>query len=405
MNYIDQFFIIKDRLFETKNIVLLIIMTIIFMILFSCLTIIKFSIENQKEIYSSEIGRTYIVYTTDEQEKKVNEIKNIEHVEFFGSGKYRAESHFRIEEFDKNGTESTISVKPITTINDVEIKKGRNIENKYEMICSDTFYPYDYDNRLDKSLFISSNKLLNKEVKVKSKNEDLNEKEITLTIVGTYKNKFMEESTYCRVNMDTFYDIASKYSGRGESHFADGTIEAQYYGYENYYVLRIDNKTNIEKVLTTLDNMNIEYEQAFYLDEGFIAILFFIPLFTGIIVILITISILYSFINKKINNRIHNFGILKSIGYEDKTITSININENILIIIISSLISFVLYLNILNYLKYTLLAEVTYGNYILNVPFISIILLLIILIFIIIKIIKSKLNKILKLSIQDLLEK
>lgn len=203
MNYKDQLFIIKDRIFEKRNIILLSVMAFIFLILFSCLTIVSFSIENQKGIYSSEIGRTYRLYPTDEQETKVNEIKNIEHVEFFGNSKYLAENAFEVKEFDKNNEAGIVFVKPLVKAYDVKIKRGRNIENKYEIICSDTFYPHYYEDRLYKSLFVSGGKILNKEIKVKSQNEDLNEKEITLTIVGTYKNKFMEDSSFCHVNMNT----------------------------------------------------------------------------------------------------------------------------------------------------------------------------------------------------------
>ena len=84
---------------------------------------------------------------------------------------------------------------------------------------------------------------------------------------------------------------------------------------------------------------------------------------------------------------------------------SLNINENIFVILISAFISLCIYFIVLNNLKYTLLAEITYNNYILNIPYILIFLSLILFIFIIIKIVKLKVKKIFNLSIQSLLEK
>ena len=73
---------------------------------------------------------------------------------------------------------------------------------------------------------------------------------------------------------------------------------------------------------------------------------------------------------------------MKAIGYEDKDIINLNISENIIIILFSSVISFIIYLIVFNSLKYTLLAEVTYGSYILNIPYLLIILSIIIFSFI-----------------------
>lgn len=402
MDFKDQLFIIKNRLFEKRNIILIIVLSIIFLILFTCLSIIQFSVENKFEISRSEIGRTYFISPEKEQ---VDTIKNIPHVELVASDKYYSNSGGEITEFDNGSQKGEIILKALLKEDDVKIRRGKNISKNYEMICSDTFYPHYYDDRIYSYLFVSSKEILNKEVTIVSKNEDLNKKEITLNIVGTYKNKFMEEANTCYVNMETYDEIASKYSGWSEAYDEKGNLIELEYNEFNSYILRVDNKKNINKVLSSLDDMGVEYQKTFELDEGFLSILYFIPLFIGIIIILLTLSILYSFISKKINNRIHNIGILKSIGYDEKTIKLLNINENIFVIIISSIISFIVYFIVLNHLKYTILAEVTYSNYILNIPYILIILSVIFFSFIIVKIIKSKIKRIFNLNIQALLEK
>lgn len=404
MDIKDQLFYLKNRLFEKRNIVLIIVLTIIFLIIFTCLTTIQFSVENKREALNSEIGRTYLVDYKDGDQLLLEKLKEINHIELIKNSKYYSGNYFIVSDFFEYG-EGEVYIKALVSQDDVRIKHGKNVEDKYDLICSNTFYPFSLEEGINSSLFLSSKDILNKKIKINSNNEDLNKKEITLNIVGTYKNKFMEESNTCYTNIETYDEIASKYNGYGESYDEEGNlIERTYSEYDGYFI-RIDDKKNIEEVLTKLSNMEIWHSAAFILDEGFLAILYFIPLFIGIIVIILTIAILYSFINKKINNRIHSIGILKAIGYNNETIIKLNINENIIVIIVSGIIAFVPYLIVLNYLKFTILAEVTYCNYILNIPIALIILPLVLFCFIITRTIKSKFKSLFNQSIQTLLEK
>ncbi len=402
MKYKDQFFIIKDRLFETKNIVLLIIMTIIFIIIYSCLTIIDVSIENKKEILNSEDSRTYIVYP---KENQIELIKNLEHIEIMTSKKYKHSRSFETSSFDNNSEKGFIRIKALLKENDIKIKKGTKISSKYELVCSNTFYPYEYDKKIYKDLFLSSKEILKKTLEIVSQNEGLNNKKINLTIVGTYENKYMEEINTCYTSVETFDEISSKYSSFSESYDEYGNLIYSTPNEYEDYILIVDSKENINNVTNYLTQNKITFDKYLILNPETLDMLYAIPLFIGIIIIIITLSILNSFISKKLNNKIHNIGILKSIGYEDKAITYLNINENIIIILISSLISLIIYYLTLSNLKYSLLSEITYNNYIFKIPFISIAILILVFILIVIMIVKSKLNKILKLSIQELLER
>lgn len=402
MKYKDQFFIIKDRLFETKNIVLLIIMTIIFIIIYSCLTIIDVSIENKKEILNSEDSRTYIVYP---KENQIELIKNLEHIEIMTSNKYKHSRSFETSSFDNNSEKGFIRIKALLKENDIKIKKGTKISSKYELVCSNTFYPYEYDKKIYKDLFLSSKEILKKTLEIVSQNEDLNNKKINLTTVGTYENKYMEEINTCYTSVETFDEISSKYSSFSESYDEYGNLIYSTPNEYEDYILIVDSKENINNVTNYLTQNKITFDKYLILNPETLDMLYAIPLFIGIIIIIITLSILNSFISKKLNNKIHNIGILKSIGYEDKAITYLNINENIIIILISSLISLIIYYLTLSNLKYSLLSEITYNNYIFKIPFISIAILILVFILIVIMIVKSKLNKILKLSIQELLER
>ena len=395
MSFKDQFFIVRNRLFEKKNIILLIVLTIIFLILITCLTIIQFSINNKNEISNLADGRTYkIVHEVvdddvnntlrdvDFDDEQIEKIKNLEHVDLVVNEKYYLESRIEVSAFDKGSEKGVLTLKALLNKDDIKIKTGTNLENKYELVCSDIFYPHEFEDRIYSDLFIPSNEFLDKEIKVISSNEDLDEKEITLKIVGSYENKYM--------------GWIGSYDEYGN------LIEKEYNEYTDYFVV-IDSKENIPFVLEKLREMNMEYYPYFYTDYSFLYSLFLVPLFIGFVVIILTFSILYSFISKKNTSRLNNIGILKAIGYDEKDIIGLNFKENVILIIASYIISLLIYFIVLNYLTYTFLAEITYNNFILNVPYLLIIILLILFIFIIYLITKLSFKKIFNYSIQELL--
>ena len=64
MNFKDQIFIVRNRLFERRNIILIFILSIIFLILFTTLTLMNFSIANKNAVLNSEDARNYKLYNT-----------------------------------------------------------------------------------------------------------------------------------------------------------------------------------------------------------------------------------------------------------------------------------------------------------------------------------------------------
>lgn len=400
MKFNDQLFIIKNKFFQRGNIIFLFIFIVILLIIFTCLTIIKFSIDNKREILNSEIGRTYYI-SVDEND--LEKIKKINHIELVESNKYAFSKRFEIAKFDKNTEKGVVLIKALLKNSDVTIKSGNTIMKDYEMICSDVFYPHEYDNTIDSSLFLNSKEILEKEVKVKSSNEDRLGEEVILNIVGTYKNKYMEEANTCYVNIATYDKITSKYMMVTESYDEKGFLISKNYIEYKDYIIRIDNLSNEKDVIDNLKSLGVSYEQVFILDTNFINSLHMIPLFIAIVVMLLMFGILYNFIDKKINNRLNNVGILKAIGYQDKDIINLDIIENLIILIISFVSSLIIFIIIYNNLLYNLLTEITYNNYILEIPVMFILLIFIIFIFLIVIIINKIYQKILKLNIQDLL--
>ncbi|MGN1371945.1 MAG: FtsX-like permease family protein [Candidatus Coprovivens sp.] len=416
MSFKDQFFIIRNRLFEKKNIVLLIVLTIIFLILITCLTIVQFSVNNKNRISNLADGRTYkIIHEVIDDdinhtlrdveftEEQIGMIKNLEHVESIVNEKYYFGSRTEVSTFDIESEEGILYLKVLLNKDDIKIKKGTNLENKYELVCSDTFYPHEFDDRMYRNLFIPSSKFIGKEIEVISSNEDLDGKSITLKIVGSYENKYMETANTCYTDMETYNEISSKYAGWVGSYDEKGNlIEKEYSKYYDYFVV-IDSKDNIFSVLDELKRMNIEYYPYSYTDFTFMNMLLIIPIVIGIVVIILTLNILYSFISKKNMSRLNNIGILKAIGYDEKDIILLNFKENTILIVICYIISLLIYFVALNFLTYTFWAEITYNNVILDVPYVLIAVLLILFIFIIYLIIKSSFKKIFNYSIQELL--
>lgn len=409
MNSKDQIFIVRNRLFERKNIILIFILSIIFLILFTTLTLINFSIANKNAVLNSEDARSYKIYHTSSSssfdEDTIEKIKQIEHVELVFSDKYQNEKRFVVTDLNNGNSDGVISLKALKKNSDVKIKKGRNIKNNYELICSDTFYPHEIDGKIYKNLFLNSNDIINKKINLFSQNEDLNNKKISLNIVGTYQNKYEEYANTCYTNIETFDELTSKYNGSNITYDEYGNEQLQEPSEYQDYIIRIDSKDNADQVLAELRNMKLNVDRIYYIDTSYLDMLYFIPLFISIIIILITLLIIYNFISKKIINRLNKVGIMKAIGYEDKDIINLNIIENIIIILLSSVISFIIYLITFNSLKYTLLAEVTYGSYILNIPYLVIILSIVIFSFISSLFVKKSYKKTKNLNIQELLTK
>ena len=56
ISFFDYLFIIKKRFFKVKNFIFMIISSLLFLILFSSITVAYFSYSNKKEILNSDFG-------------------------------------------------------------------------------------------------------------------------------------------------------------------------------------------------------------------------------------------------------------------------------------------------------------------------------------------------------------
>ena len=280
MKFTDIFFLIKKRLLETRNIILFFIIVVIFLILFTCITITNFSKSNKNEIYNSEIARSLYVFESKDGdvEEKINEVDNIE---YFFSNKYLSPERFEIKEFDDEISDGIILIKALIK-DDIKIMSGKNITADNEMICSNYFYPHEYDDKLYSEQFLKGKDIINKNIIVDSDNEDNIDEKVSLNIVGTYKNKYMEEANTCYVNIETYDKIASKYMGRSLGYDKNGNLTSiEYNKYEDYIVV-VDDIKNMQDVEKKLNELGIGYEEVSRIKLEFINILY-----TTIVVIIV----------------------------------------------------------------------------------------------------------------------
>lgn len=396
ITFMDRFYIIKKHLFSIKNLIFMIIILILFLILFTSLTVADFSYTNKKEIINSDIGRTYILYTDS---NKISDIQNINHIKYVYSNKYLFQVRLEVADFDKNEQKGIILLKPLLDSNELQILSGDKPRNKNEIVCSNLFYPYEYDKKLNNNLFYSSKDILSKNISVFSQNEEYYNEKMNFDIVGTFKNKYMEEANVCYVTIETYDLIASKYMGYTESYDEDGNLVSKKPIEYRDYFMRIDDYKNTDYVLNILNENGINYENYFYSDNQFLKALFLIPLFIIIVSLIISFALVYSFVAKKLISKLKYYALLQSFGWNKKEIIILELLENLFILIVSFIVAFVIYYLTLNYLSFNSLAELTYNNYIIKCPILFIILVFILMNLFILIVESSLIEKYLKKSI------
>lgn len=396
ITFMDRFYIIKKHLFSIKNLIFMIIILILFLILFTSLTVADFSYTNKKEIINSDIGRTYILYTDS---KKISDIQNINHIKYVYSNKYLFQVRLEVADFDKNEQKGIILLKPLLDSNELQILSGDKPHNKNEIVCSNLFYPYEYDKKLNNNLFYSSKDILSKNISVFSQNEEYYNEKMNFDIVGTFKNKYMEEANVCYATIETYDLIASKYMGYTESYDEEGNLVSKKPIEYRDYFMRIDDYKNTDYVLNILNENGINYENYFYSDNQFLKALFLIPLFIIIVSLIISFALVYSFVAKKLISKLKYYALLQSFGWNKKEIIILELLENLFILIVSFIVAFVIYYLTLNYLSFNSLAELTYNNYIIKCPILFIILVFILMNLFILIVEFSLIEKYLKKSI------
>lgn len=382
----DILFLIKRKIFSKRNIILVSILILMFIIIFTCLTIAYLSIDFNKVTYNSSTARELLVNSVNDKESDYKVLNDIEHIEFSVSSKFLS-FLINAKPLVKSNLENYILFKPLLSQDDIKIIDGKNIENSKEVICPNNFYPYDlyidenlsikkiyYDKFLDGKDFIGKSIAVSSNLGEEEKNFIADFK-----IVGVYDNKDTNnEGAVCYISMNDFDRMQSNIIGISHTVWTDGheTDEKEYYQGK---LVRVDNYKNMEEVINKLQNMGFSVTKVVTMDEGLMNLMFYIPLFIVLIILLITFNIIYNFLKKKSEYYAKNIGILKANGYKEKELLKINKLENIIIMFISLIISLNIYLAIFILIKH-FFYELVYYNYSLKIPVVYILGISIILI-------------------------
>jgi len=414
-----------------ENIIFIGIISLLIVILFILLTILNFGLTYKNIINKKSVeARTLIVFKDNKTEKQLDSISDIEHVVINVSDKYQNGYPFDSKEFETKELTGDIVLMPLFSNEDVMISAGRNINNKYEVLIPNKFYPHALFDKTGKDIIymnqmLDGKSLIGKTITTYSEKdrpyrsillEDdeydklYNEwvakrKYITFTIVGTYDTSIsLKEKDQIYGKVELIDELKSDIRGSTSGCDMEGVCEEKIAIYENRMII-VDEYKNLKEVENKLTELGFTYNELLYFDEVIFILLLSLPICIGLIFFIITITLLRNFIVKKIFTHKKDIGLLEVIGYSNKEITTIHIVENILLVIISTTISMIMFFIIELILKQYmhLFHEMEFYSLGFDIPYIYILLLLIVLFVLVIIIVKRYIDYLLKKNIVDLI--
>lgn len=367
---------LKRKIFQKRNIVMMIILMFLLLISFFGLTI-TWTIFNYKNNLINK-NYEYRTLTINQNEDNINDdiskVSSIENVAFVGSTKYLNGSIVKVKDFDVDDLRGSIQIFPLIPGRNIKSSYDENALEEGKIICPKKFYPHslalssdadNFDMGIVYSKVLNGSDYIGKKVEIKSESGEQN---YQFEIVGTYnQNESLNSINTCLVNIKDYDKLASPYSGIGYGVDNEGNEIEDYYEYEGLMVL-VDKLDNLSKVKSKLIELGYNVENYFVLDNQSIFIYIYIPLLICLIVLIVCINIIYNFIVKKTKEKLRVYGIQSAVGFENKLILNLDIWENIIVYGMSFIFSFVIYYIVLQILIRTLLYEFVYNSISIDVP-------------------------------------
>ena len=315
MNLKDRLWIIKSHIFEKRNRILMIVF---FFLILAILIILAFhnfmSYLTHYEDIKPQNRNLYIYEKLNENQ--IEQIKGINHVVFVSNLNYSL--YFEIPEYNTN-EQGIVYLSPLLEKDEITIKDGKNLTEKYDIICPTKFYPHETFN---KDNFIKN--IIGKEVTINRN---------TFQIVGTYKNTEVGNSLRdCYISEEAFTELPNSQA--------------------DYLRIRVDDTKNNEYVANELNKLGIKVSNPKYPNayEGFE----YISLFITLLILFISFYVIYNFIKKKIRYRLTTYSILKVSGYKNKEIYKIDLLENLILCTICFILATIFFLLIYNLIIYNI---------------------------------------------------
>ncbi len=340
--------------------------------MFLCLTLVFYNIDTKYKFPKEDDNSRILIAYGDSS--RYEDLKNINHVLEVESTRYLNVILAPATEFKKDDMDTIIWVHTYFQDLNYKIKNGRNIENQWEVICPDSFYPYSSSignetNKIKPSLFLKGTEIIGKTFKVTSKNEDHLNQEYTFTIVGTYDaKKTTNEVNSCYTSKESMDYLLSKYKGYGTNTYSDGTTYEIRDEFDDVMV-RVDKYENVEEVAKAIDEKGFNVQRALYVNENQIDLSISQTVLVFIILILICVNIIYNFILKKRKYNENYNELLKSCGYNKEEIYNIELLENLELVTISIIISLILYFIIYFIMTKFVLMYALYNNLRIDIPY------------------------------------
>lgn len=438
MKLSEHFYLLKRRIFKKNNIIFILVMVILLLAMFTSLTVMSLYITNELSALNKDISSREIyvypplkqnIFTTYDLEK----IQNIEHVTFVGGKIFSGGVELNIDELNKPFSEALIFASPLLDGIELKMVRGKKEINSGEIICPENFYPYEVysfdeikDSEETDEIFEMKKKII-KSAKIKGHDligKTLNTKNLIsydydaklgkkyteqyafqdFKVVGTYDQSYtMSSLNQCYITKDDFFRLASIQADFKELEFKslEQEINKEYSG----VMILIDDYKNIGFIHQELDKLNFVYEDLREVDKADKLFFTYAPIFITLIIILVTINIIYNFNSKKIKQRVSNYALLKSLGYDNKTIEINEILENVICYLISFVISLIIFITCFKIFKINFMAWYIAIGSLINIPILPIVSIFIIVLCLLIIINNKLVAKRLKYSVLELMRK
>lgn len=247
-----------------------------------------------------------------------------------------------VKEFTNNLYDGDIEIFPIKNVN-FNIISGKSSVDTDGMICPSNFFPSNYT--LNDSFDMKKNFNLDKYIGRYLNIKYFNEFDVKVKLVGAFdRTQYFTRPNTCYINYKTYYDIMKNRSISVSSNDAD-----------SHFVILLDNIDNIS-ILENFSNISF-YQPVTTLKTSILEEAIYVVALIMSVILVVSCALCYLFTNRTIMNNYKNIGILKIVGYPNKTIKKQIYLLNLILSILAYLISIAISIAIESNLAQLLLSK------------------------------------------------
>ncbi len=309
---------------------------ILSLIVFVGLTFTESTIQYMTNIYSYQSSFRELVVGSYNKENKVEDnlekIKKIEHIEDLYEQREKSQIVDTIKLANKD-FKGDINLVGKSNEQLIELSNN-NYKDKYSIICPQKLInnvDIEVNNFTSRKTITNMNKYINEDMIIQlTSNKDSSKKDITLNIVGTFKNtKGSLDYAECYVSHELIKEFYDYYM----EGFNDGSFD-----YKVYYV-EIDDVKNLDEVQNNLNTMGFAIGQTSMLNYDFLNFLLALRYYIIFIIIVFASVFIYKFTISSVEEKTKQYAIYKSIGMDDEDYESLINIENTYVLVKSFIYS------------------------------------------------------------------